>query len=70
VKDTPSRVYKWSSVVSLNLHRRHLTSSQLAFVALALEPHYAEKAKQRQLAAQNNDAGRAVRGNRSRTGKG
>jgi N6-adenosine-specific RNA methylase IME4 len=39
-----------SFVVSLNLKRRHLTSSQLAVVALDIEKYLAEEAKQRQLA--------------------
>jgi N6-adenosine-specific RNA methylase IME4 len=37
-------------VVSLNLKRRHLTSSQLAVVALDIEKHLAEEAKARQIA--------------------
>jgi hypothetical protein len=36
-------------VVSLNLKRRHLTASQLSFVALDIEPVEAELAKQRML---------------------
>jgi hypothetical protein len=36
-------------VVSLNLKRRHLTSSQLAVVALEVEKYLAEKAKKNQL---------------------
>jgi hypothetical protein len=38
-------------VLSLNLHRRHLNSGQRAGIALGVEPHYAEEAKERQLAA-------------------
>lgn len=35
-------------VVSLNLHRRHLDSGQLAFVALAIESYHADRAKEAQ----------------------
>jgi N6-adenosine-specific RNA methylase IME4 len=35
-------------ILGLNLHRRHLTPGQKAFVALGLEPHLAQEAKQRQ----------------------
>jgi hypothetical protein len=37
-------------VVSLNLHRRHLTTSQRAALAVELEPLFADEAKKRQLA--------------------
>ena len=47
--------------MSLNLKRRHLDASQLAFVALEIEKFEAVRAKERQLAAQNNLAGRAVK---------
>lgn len=37
-------------IVSANVHRRHLTQAQKAMVATALEPMYAEAAKERMLA--------------------
>ena len=37
-------------VVSLNLHRRHLSASQLAFVALEIEKVEAARAKERMAA--------------------
>ena len=40
--------------------RRHLSSSQLAIVALEVEKYLAVEAKERMIAAQNNDAGRAA----------
>ena len=51
--DLPTRVWDGSGslvqfVLSLNLHRRHLTSSQKAVLALEVEPILAEEAKQRQ----------------------
>jgi hypothetical protein len=48
-------------VLSQNLHRRQLTTTQRAFVAVEAEKQFAIEAKQRQLAAQNNAAGRAVK---------
>lgn len=42
---------------------RNLTSYQRAELALVLEPLIAAKAKERQVAAQNNNAGMAVREN-------
>lgn len=47
-------------VVSLNLKRRHLDSGQRAFVAVEIEKVLAQAAKERMIAAQNNDAGRAA----------
>lgn len=47
-------------VVSLNLHRRHLSSSQKAALAVDVLPLLEGEARQRQLAAQNNNAARAV----------
>lgn len=38
-----------SYVVRANLHRRHLQPGQLAFVALDIEKHFAEKAKEKEL---------------------
>ena len=38
-------------VISKNLKRRHLTTTQLSFVSLAAEPFYAAEAKERQQAA-------------------
>lgn len=42
-------------IVSENLRRRHLNAGQLAFLALEVEAHYAEIAKQRQIAAAQRD---------------
>ena len=50
-------------VISANLHRRHLTPSQRSRLAADIEELKAVEAKARQTAAQNNDAGRAVRAN-------
>jgi len=40
-----------SYVVRTNLHRRHLQPGQLAFVALDIEKHFAEKAKENKIKA-------------------
>jgi len=56
--DPPTRVYTGASdmaslvafVVSLNLQRRHLTSSQKAVLALDIEKMLAEEARKRQVA--------------------
>ena len=56
----PGRALWWDGsgslvqfVVSLNLHRRHLTSSQLAFVGVDILPHLEAEAKQRQETGNN-----------------
>lgn len=50
-------------ITSGNLHRRHLSKGQLAAIAVEIEKWKAVEAKKRQLAAQNNNAGRAVKEN-------
>ena len=50
-----------SWVLSQNLHRRQLTATQRAFVAVEAEKLFAIEAKQRQTAGQNNETGRAVK---------
>lgn len=48
-------------VLSQNLHRRQLTTTQRAFVAVEAEKQFAVEAKQRQTATQNNETGKAVK---------
>lgn len=43
-------------VLSMNRHRRHMSPSQLAVLALEIEKYEAEQAKKRMLATQNNNA--------------
>jgi hypothetical protein len=50
-------------VVSWNLKRRHLSVSQKSTLAIRLKPMFEVKAKERQLATQNNESGKAVRAN-------
>ncbi len=47
-------------VASANLHRRHLTSSQRAVIALAFEAEYAKTAKEREYAGVKIDPGQSI----------
>lgn len=57
-------------VLAMNLDRRHLGESQRAMVAADAKKLYAKEAKERQTAAQNNNAGRAVGANLHQQGNG
>lgn len=46
----------WTTVVALNVHRRHLTVGQRAALGARLEPWYAEDAKTRMLAGRSRGA--------------
>ena len=47
-------------IIKNQLNRRNITAYQRSELVLILEPMIKDKAKERQLAAQNNNAGRAV----------
>lgn len=57
-------------VVSQNLHRRHLTASQLAAVAVEILPHLEREAAARRRATQNNEAAKSRGGKSSTTDQG
>lgn len=50
---TEEQITDW--IISENIHRRHLNPGQLAFVALKIEKHFVELAKERQVAAASRD---------------
>jgi ParB-like chromosome segregation protein Spo0J len=56
--------------VELNLARRQLTEAQKVLIGEKIKPDIRERARQRQIAAQNNDAGRAARSSGQLTGTG
>lgn len=58
-KDEIEDPISWA--ISANAKRRNLTKSQLAMVAKDSLPLYEAEAKERQLATQNNEAGKAVK---------
>ena len=52
-----------ADVISWNLKRRHLSTSQKATLAVNLKPMFEAQAKERMVAKQNNESGKAARAN-------